>query len=124
MGAAGFVAEDTANWLGCFMTISGCVGSICNLLFCLSCRAPDCMAGVGVVMDKFNGHLKAAVSALMLLSCVGFGVFCLCIAGALPLSHHPTVVLAYAAGIWGGFFFNCSIPLFSEITMETIFGAA
>ena len=82
-------------------------------------------------MDRFRGRLKTALSALMITATMGFIVFALCVTGALdgaaflggPGDTHDSVLaLAYGSGILGGFAFNCTVPLFFEITMELIFG--
>jgi len=102
----GFITQDEAGWLGFWMTVSGCAGSIV----------------VGAALDRLKGYLKTATAGLMLLSTLGFLAFSFCVAGTFSFPHETVVVLAYASGIWGGFFFNCSIPLFFEMTMEVIFG--
>jgi len=90
------------------MTVSGCFGSV----------------AVGFVLDRFLGRLKTATAILMLLSTAAFAIFAAAVAGWLPLSHAATVKVAYASGILGGFFFNCTTPLYFEIMMETVFGWA
>ena len=95
-----------ASWLGCLMTVSGCLGSI----------------AVGAIVDRCLGRLKTATSTLMVLSTTALLTFSLAVAGAFPLSHTGTVHVAYVAGILAGFFFNCTTPLYFEMMMETVFG--
>ena len=103
-----FISSTKAAWLGCFMTLSGCVGSV----------------AVGFILDRFVGRLKTAISGLMVAATISFGAFTMAVAGQLPLSHSQTVIVAYVTGIMGGFFFNCTTPLYFEIMMETVFGWA
>jgi len=102
----GFMSEDEAGSLGLWMVTTGCLGSII----------------VGAFVDRMTGNLKTVAAILLALSSLGLAVFLGCISGAFSASHSYNLSLAYASGIWGGFFFNSSIPLFFEMAMEIVFG--
>ena len=100
------ITQDEAAWLGFFMTISGCAGSVL----------------VGAILDRFEGRLKLVTEVLMLVAMTSFGLFSANAADLLPLSHAASVTVAYATGIVGGMALNISVPLFFELIMETIYG--
>lgn len=87
-------------------------------------RRSDGSVAVGFVLGRFSGRLKTATSMLMVLSTAVFGLFAVAVAGWLPVGHDDTVTVAYATGILGGFFFNCTTPLYFEMLMETVCGWA
>lgn len=100
------ITQDEAAWLGFFMTMSGCAGSVL----------------VGAILDKFAGRLKAVTEILMLIALACFTLFSANAASLLPLSHSTSVTVAYATGIIGGMALNISVPLFFEMIMETVYG--
>jgi MFS family permease len=100
------ITQDEAAWLGFFMTMSGCAGSVL----------------VGAILDRFAGRLKLVTELLMLIAMTSFGVFSANAASLLPLSHATSVTVAYVTGIVGGMALNISVPLFFELIMETIYG--
>lgn len=99
-------SQIEAAWLGFFMTISGCVGSI----------------GVGAVMDRFAGRLKLVTEVLLLIAVCSFGLFSANAAGYLDIDRDTKVAIAYATGIIGGTALNIAVPLFFELIMELVFG--
>ena len=93
-------------------TLSGCLGSI----------------AISAVLDRFVGKIKLTATVLMAAATLGFALFAACLVGALdgilPGAHGDALRIAVPAAIFGGFCFNCTIPLFFELTMETVFGWA
>jgi len=108
---SGFHMSNKASaWLGCLMTLSGCVGSVV----------------IGAVMGRFLGTFKTVILAFAGLSCLGFAVFSIIISGRefAQFSQTQLQFMVQFAGIMGGFGFNCILPLFFELTLETVFGFA
>jgi len=98
-----------AGWLGCFMTLSGCAGSV----------------AIGALLDRFNGRLKLTICSLLSCAVVTFAVFAAAAQGltdSVGISRHDNTVILFAFGIAGGFFYNTTTPLFFEMAMETIYG--
>lgn len=105
------ISTDDANWLGCWMTLCGCLGSVV----------------VGALMDRLVGRMKTAILVLSLTSALGFLVFTIVLSGRLAavgfdVSHSTAVLLLKLSGIVAGFGLNCSIPLYFELTLETVHG--
>jgi len=102
----GTFTEDEAGWLGFYMVLSGCVGSVL----------------IGAMVDRFTGSLKQMAVLLMWLSTVFLCLFVLAVSGTLSLSTDTVHGLAYASAILGGLFFYSTIPLYFEMLMELVYG--
>ena len=107
-GGAVSMTDTQAGWLGLWMTLSGCLGGMV----------------LGAVMDRFAGRLKTGIIILTALSVGGYAVFALITSGQLDLDHASLVNAVYIAGIAGGLCLNASLPLYFELTLESIFGFA
>ena len=97
------LSQHESGWLGCWMTLSGCIGSVI----------------VGYWMDRFQGRLKSTAFGLLAGSFLAFLTFCINIDSRYGWE---STTVTYLCGILGGLMFNSSIPLFLEMIMETIFG--
>ena len=96
------LSSNQAGWLGCTMTLSGCVGSV----------------AVGALLDRFNGRLKSTICVLLFLAAASFGVF------AAAATGIESTVFLFVFGILGGMMYNTTTPLYFELAMETIYGWA
>ena len=74
----------------------------------------------GVLAGRWSGFTAQRLWPLILgfyaASTVGFGVFALLCAGALPFSE----AAAYLSSAVGGLFINASLPLFYELAAEMV----
>lgn len=100
------VSSLSAGWLGCAMTLVGCVGGI----------------GAGFVADRVRGRIKQFILLAYAVASVAFVLFGLVVLGYLPLPRASSLPLLYASGVVGGAALNCSFPLFFELALETTFG--
>jgi hypothetical protein len=96
-------------WIGCWMTLSGCLGSIV----------------IARYTDRFVGKLKTCcVIALVIASFFLFLFIVLLNSSSLSSTQNGGVriVLLYVTIICTGFFTNISIPLQYELLAENVFG--
>ena len=103
------LSATKAGWLGCAMTLSGCIGSVVT----------------GSLLDRFNGRLKLAICSLLVMSTLSFAFFSAAASGltdVLEFDDATSVLFLFIFGISGGFFYNTTIPLFFELAMETVYG--
>ena len=112
------VSTMEAAYLGTFMTISGCIGSVL----------------VGMYLDRFVGRVKSVSCICLFLSALTMLLFTMQL---LELKRQPfadddtvdntgatkgQLSYLFAMCILSGFFVNTSIPLCFELIMETVYG--
>lgn len=95
------LSETDAGWIGFLMTLAGCAGAVV----------------VGRANDSFRGQMKTTIMLCITLAGMGGLYLWLIASGVVPGGK----TLLYTVCVWIGFFINCSIPLFFELMMETVY---
>lgn len=94
-------------WIGCWMTLSGCLASI----------------GIARFTDRFVGKLKTCCVIALLTASFFMLLFTLLLNSSSSTQGGGTrIVLLYVTIICTGFFTNISIPLQYELLAENVFG--
>eukprot|EP01052_Picozoa_sp_SAG31_P040889 SAG31_NODE_6045_length_2193_cov_0.862942_3_plen_192_part_00 len=86
------ISPIAAGWLGCWMTLIGCVAGVL----------------MGAVADRFGGQMKGTILLCYTIATVGFLGFGLVVFKLVPGSR----ALLYVLGVIGGTGLNAPIPLF------------
>ncbi len=94
------LSQQDAGWIGCWMTMSGCIGAV----------------AIGRANDWFRGQMKATIIVCLTLSMCGGLYLWLIEAHLVP----GTKTALYVSCIWIGFWLNCTVPLYFELMMETV----
>jgi FLVCR family MFS transporter len=91
------ISALAAGWLGCAMTLIGCLGGVV----------------IGALTDRFRGNMKFWILLCDAISTGAFLWFALIILGVVEGSR----TTLYATGTVGGAFLNAPIPLFFELVI-------
>ena len=91
------IGSTAAGWLGCFMTLVGCMAG----------------ALAGMTADRFRGHLKGGILAFYASAAIGFLLLLLIFIDAVPASRSTL----YAIALTGGLGINAPVPLFFELAL-------